>query len=188
MSDGIVESTVRLAVDGPRGRLDVAAPLWADVSTVLSSYAAETGEREPLALLTTTGRVLDGTASVQRLGLRHGDLLIAVHTHPPDVEMTAFLDVRSLRGQRAAPLPPWVPAVTAIISTVAAVLAATTAALLAVGPVRVGVAAALFLAAATIPFIAEMRPRLRPWVMASPAFAGAGAFVVTSGTGPGDSL
>ncbi|MEV7397660.1 hypothetical protein [Aeromicrobium sp. NPDC092404] len=188
MSDGIVESTVRLAVDGPRGRLDVAAPLWADVATVLESYAAETGEREELALMTSTGRVLETTASIQRLGLRHGELLIAVHTHPHDVEMTSFLDVRALRGQTAAPLPPWVPAVTAIIATVAAVLAASTAALLGVGPVRMGVAACLFLAAVSVPFIAEMRPRLRPWVMAAPAFAGAGAFVVTAGTGPGDNL
>ena len=188
MSDGIVGSTVRLAVDGPRGRLDVAAPLWADVATVLENYAAETGEREPLALLTATGSVLESSASIQRLGLRHGDLLIAVHTHPHDVEMTSFLDVRSLRGQRIVPLPAWVPAVTAIISTIAAVLAATTAALLGVGPVRVGVAGALFLAAASIPFIAETRPRLRSWVMAAPTFAGAAAFVVTADTGPGDTL
>jgi hypothetical protein len=188
MSDGIVGSTVRLAVDGPRGRLDVAAPLWADVSTVLDSYAAETGEREPLALLTTTGSVLESSASIQRLGLRHGDLLIAVHTHPHDVEMTSFLDVRSLRGQRTVPLPAWVPAATAIVATLAAVLAATTAALLGVGPVRVGVTVALFLAAASIPFIAETRPRLRPWVMASPTFAGAAAFVITANTGPGETL
>ncbi len=84
-------------------------------------------------------------ASIQRLDLRSGDLLIAVHTHPHDVEMTSFLDVRSLRGQDSAPLPPWVPAVTAIVATVAGLLAAATAALLDVGPVRVGVAVALFL-------------------------------------------
>ncbi|HET9761098.1 MAG TPA: EsaB/YukD family protein [Nocardioidaceae bacterium] len=103
MSAGIVSATIRVTVLGAAGRADLAVPTWVDVATLATSYAESVGAAAVPALATTAGVRLDDGRSVDEVGLRHGDVVVALPQHAPATspERTAGDGLRG-PGSRAA--------------------------------------------------------------------------------------
>lgn len=78
MSAGIVSATIRVTVLGDAGRADLAVPTWIDVATLAAGYAEQVGAAAVPALATTAGVRLDDRRSVDEVGLRHGDVVVAL--------------------------------------------------------------------------------------------------------------
>jgi hypothetical protein len=84
-------STVRLAVRGGVGTVDLVVPVGGTMSEVAREYAAVAGLTEPPGLVSLTGRPLRPSERVHDLGLEHGDVVVALddaehdQDDPPDV-------------------------------------------------------------------------------------------------------
>lgn len=78
MSADIAVATIRLSVLANQGRLDLAVPVWADLSLVADSCVEAFGGAPPNGFATTAGRVLSTSQPVSELGLSDGDVLVAV--------------------------------------------------------------------------------------------------------------
>lgn len=78
MSAGIVSATLRVTVSGAAGRADLVVPTWVDVATLAESWAEAVGASRVPSLTTRSGTLLDPAAAVEAVGLRHGDLVVAV--------------------------------------------------------------------------------------------------------------
>lgn len=182
MTDSIVQATVRLSVDGPSGRIDVAVPLWSDIASLSQVYGDGVGDSDRFEFTTSTGKRLDPSVSVQQAGLRHGDVVVALPQPREGFEQTSWLDRRTLKT-RTQPLvertetpgfAPW-------IAGGAALVAAAMTASLDVGPARFACAALLAVIALAVPVVAErQRSQAVAWAAVGPAFAGSAAFAAVS--------
>ena len=106
MSAGIVSATIRVTVLGDAGRADLAVPTWIDVATLATSYAEAVGATGVPALATTSGVRLDGDRSVDQVGLRHGDVVVALahEVSPAPAGGTAGNGVRRPGGHAVQPV------------------------------------------------------------------------------------
>ena len=105
MSAGIVSATIRVTVLGDAGRADLAVPTWVDVATLAASYAESVGAAAVPALTTTSGARLDDGSSVDEVGLRHGDVVVAL-AHDALATPAAESPGAGLRGPGSRALQP----------------------------------------------------------------------------------
>lgn len=189
MAESIVQSTLRVTVDGPTGRVDLAVPIWADIQSICRSYMAEAETDEFVTLLTSTGNAIDPSATVQRLGLRHGDVLVAAPKQTGGRHSAAGREEHTFGQRDAPPTAQRIAKILPLVAALCALLAAWAATLAPDGPAR-PVCAAVLLGLA---FFAPLIPHsdlvdLRAWVMTSPVFAVAAIMAATADSGPGGIL
>lgn len=189
LSDSIVHATVRLSVDGPSGRIDIAAPLWSDISSLGAAYGEEVGESERFTFATSTGVILDPATTVQQAGLRHGDVVVALPQTREGFEATSFLDRNSLLALTSPPKTHHAPAFTPWVAAAAAILAATVASSLGYGTPRLICAGLLAVLAAVIPLLTLLRDdNTFAWATVCPLFAAAAAVAAVSSNRAGGTL
>ena len=69
------DNALRLTVDGPEGRLDLAVPAWLEVASLSAEYAERWGLADPPRLATASGRVLEPSATLEEV-VDQGELLV----------------------------------------------------------------------------------------------------------------
>ncbi|MBM9461693.1 hypothetical protein JK386_17480 [Nocardioides sp. zg-536] len=162
---------VAVTVHGPYGVLDLTVPADAALGDVAAAYAAETGLRAPLPLLTRTGAPLPMATTLAAAGLASGSVLVAVDPalRPPGSHRRD--GAREDRGRGPAPGP---AAGTWLLVAVGVAVAAAWASTRLPAEDRLSAVAVLLLAAVVgclpVGRIAEQR------VLTAPAFAAAAVF------------
>lgn len=195
------DNALRLTVDGPEGRLDLAVPAWLEVASLSAEYAERWGLADPPRLATASGRVLEPSATLEEV-VDQGELLVVAPAPSRPAADPAYAD----RGA-AGPVAP-TSAVRRMGSPALLVLAGACA--LGAAAVFAGtggqssdqpwlrpVAAGVLLLGALL--VAVPRPERReadgparapgPWTFVlGPALALAAGFVVAFSTRPGGPL
>lgn len=77
MTDSIVHATVRLTILGDGGRVDLAVPLWTEITSLAAMYVDHT-QCDPITLHASSGRPFAAGSTVHGAGLTHGDVLVAI--------------------------------------------------------------------------------------------------------------
>lgn len=186
MSAGIVSATIRVTVLGDAGRVDLAVPTWIDVATLAAGYVESVGTTEVPVLATSSGSVLDGARSVDEVGLRHGDVVVALAHDAP----VAPADTGPADRPGRTPSRPVQPLLLLVAGTAGLGGAATLAGTGADGPARVvGLVLLLLCAlAAAVPLGPAWASTSRARSAVSPAFGAGAGFVAAYSTNPGGLL
>ena len=186
VSAGIVSATIRVTVLGDAGRVDLAVPTWIDVATLAAGYAESVGTTEVPVLATTSGSVLDGDRSVDEVGLRHGDVVVAL-AHD---DLAAPADRGPADRPGSTPSRTVQPLLLLLAGTAGLGGAATMAGTGASGPARVVVLVLLLLCAlvAAVPLGPARASTSRARSAASPAFGAGAGFLASYSAEPGGLL
>ena len=186
VSAGIVSATIRVTVLGDAGRVDLAVPTWIDVAPLAAGYAESGGTTEVPVLATTSGSVLDGDRSVDEVGLRHGDVVVAL-AHD---DLAAPADRGLADRPGSTPSRTVQPLLLLLAGTAGVGGAATLAGTGASGPARVVVLVLLLLCAlvAAVPLGPARASTSRARSAASPAFGAGAGFLASYSAVPGGLL
>jgi hypothetical protein len=184
VSAGIVSATIRVTVLGDTGRADLAVPVWVDVAALAHGFAESVGATEDPTLTTTSGAVLDPAVTVDRAGLRHGDVVVALAATPavpvPDPDVQSAPSGATRRVQ---------PALLLLAALCGLGGAAALALSDAAGPARTVCELLLLLCAVvTAAPLGDDGASARARTAASPAFASAAGFAATYSDRPGGLL
>lgn len=168
MAGSVTFSTVRLAVRGAAGTVDLVVPRGGSVADVAREYAAVAGLSQPPALVSLTGRPLGADDRVHDVGLDHGDVVVALDGTVAYVAETSDALTAPPTADRLDRLGPVLLAVTA------GLVAAVVAAYVDSGTWRLATAGVLLAAA-----VLALLPRGGTAVsaVAAPGLAAAGGFV-----------
>lgn len=171
-------STVAVSVHGPAGVLDLVVPAGAGSVDVAREYAAQVGLLGIPLLQTALGEVLDASRPLRDIGVRSGDVLVAIHgVHRP--RRSGLLD-----DARNAPETPELASLVATVAAAAAALAGWYATRTVAEDVRT-VTVGLLLACGLVGALPVGRHH-RQRAAVAPAFGAAAAFAALHA--PGDRL
>ena len=186
VSAGIVSATIRVTVLGDAGRVDLAVPTWIDVATLAAGYAESVGATGVPLLASTSGSVLDGDRGVDEVGLRHGDVVVAL-AHD---DLVAPVDSGPVARPGSTPSRAVQPLLLLLAGTAALGGAATLAGTGASGPARVVVLVLLLGCAlvAAVPLGPGRGSTSRSRSAASPAFGAGAGFLASYSASPGGLL
>ncbi|MRK00341.1 hypothetical protein GEV27_02280 [Aeromicrobium sp. S22] len=181
MTDSIVHATVRLTILGDGGRVDVAVPLWTEISSLAHMYAERT-DGGPALLHSAAGRGLAPQDTVHGVGLTHGDVLVAIagtgvpgrRVRDTPEETPGDGPAPRAEGRRAVMMP---------LATGAAGIFAAVAGTVEGGIAADAATAALLVIALLAVLLARGERRVdRAWLSVVPLLVAAGAATVTMAT------
>ncbi|MEO5708463.1 MAG: EsaB/YukD family protein [Nocardioidaceae bacterium] len=180
-----MSATIRVTVLGDAGRADLAVPTWVDVDALAHSYAKHVGAADVPRLATSAGAPLDGATTVEKAGLQHGDLVIAL-----DASSRTAGDLVPVAPDRTPSGTVWRPWFLLLAGVSALAAAAVLAGAGATGAARVTglvvLLACALVSAAPIASARTISARARSAV--SPAFAAGAGFIAAYSDAPGGFL